>query len=211
MSINQVITTDEETGRSVRTVVLKEEDGFRVETGYWFAGTPEMRFLSAKERSFELVLRRSKGAEAFVLPLRMQPGEGIENVFIGYTLAERGHEVEQPEMSLKEYVGNDKIVRFVRFFNGDLWYRTDNGFEFPVPINEAGNATFMAEDKSVLFMRYIRKHLDLLAEAKKIQDHEKAVEVRLDEAVKRPEFQKNLDEMTEIEDARILEEIQKEK
>jgi hypothetical protein len=43
-----------------------------------------------------------------------------------------------------------------------LWYASECGFEFPVPISDAGTATFLAQDKAILFMRYIRKHLEYL-------------------------------------------------
>ena len=67
---------------------------------------------------------------------------------------------------LKEMVNNDKKVRFKFYRDGQLWYATECGFEFPVPINDIGNATFLCEDRAMLFMRYIRKHLALIDEAK---------------------------------------------
>lgn len=69
---------------------------------------------------------------------------------------------ERNEMSLKDMVKDNKKVNFTHYFDGALWYTTDNGFAFPVPIDDIGNATFKAEDKALLFMRYIRKHLDTL-------------------------------------------------
>lgn len=41
---------------------------------------------------------------------------------------------------------------------GNLWYRTALGFEFPVPFAEMGEATFGAEEKGIMLMRYVRKH-----------------------------------------------------
>jgi hypothetical protein len=64
--------------------------------------------------------------------------------------------------TLKEMVSEGKRVKFVRYFDGDLWYTTEDGFEFPVPVVDIGNATFRAEDKAILFMRYIRKHIAML-------------------------------------------------
>ena len=40
-------------------------------------------------------------------------------------------------------------------------------FLFPVPIDDTGDASFLAEDKGILFMRYIRKYLESLAEEMK--------------------------------------------
>ena len=60
----------------------------------------------------------------------------------------------------------DKIVTFLFFKEGELWYTTECGFEFPVPITDVGTAAMNAQDKAILFMRWIRKHLALIEEAK---------------------------------------------
>ena len=72
--------------------------------------------------------------------------------------------------SIKEMVKDRKKVSFSFYRDKELWYVTENGFEFPVPIDEVGNATFLHEDKAILFMRYIRKHIELLDKARK--EHE---------------------------------------
>lgn len=75
-------------------------------------------------------------------------------------------------MTLKELVAPGNVVHFVRYFDGQLWYQVIGndtvplGFEFPVPISDIGNATFLATDKAMLFMRYIRKHLETIEKAK---------------------------------------------
>ncbi len=71
--------------------------------------------------------------------------------------------------TILELVKNKK-VRFSFYREKELWYITDDGFEFPVPIEDVGNATFLAEDKAILYMRYIRKHLEMLEKARK--EHE---------------------------------------
>lgn len=68
-------------------------------------------------------------------------------------------------MSVKDMV-KDKKVRFQFYRSGELWYKTECGFEFPVPISDAGDAVFLSEDKAILFMRYIRKHLAFVDEAR---------------------------------------------
>ena len=60
-------------------------------------------------------------------------------------------------------VNDGKKVKFVLYKDGDLIYKTECGFEFPVPVTDIGNATFLAEDKAILFMRYIRKHLNIIS------------------------------------------------
>lgn len=61
---------------------------------------------------------------------------------------------------LKKHVEGEVRFRFYR--DGNLWYLTDSGFLFPVPTSDIGNATFLAVDKALLFMRYIRKQLKVL-------------------------------------------------
>lgn len=69
-------------------------------------------------------------------------------------------------MTLKEMLyhdnGGKKIVTFTHYFDGNLWYETEDHFAFPVPISDIGNATFKATDYAPLFMRYIRKHLETI-------------------------------------------------
>ena len=68
--------------------------------------------------------------------------------------------------TLKEMVASNQRVRFTRYREGELFYRTDCGFEFPVPIADTGNASFLAEDKAILFMRYMRKEMERIRQAK---------------------------------------------
>ena len=75
--------------------------------------------------------------------------------------------------TLKEMVKDNQKVRFRFYRDGQLWYATECGFEFPVPISDAGTATFLAEDKAILFMRYIRRHLEFL---KKSMDQKGSLE-----------------------------------
>jgi hypothetical protein len=64
-------------------------------------------------------------------------------------------------MSIKDHIKG--TVRFEYYRDGQLFYRTsDTRIVFPVPVDDIGNATFFAEDKAILFMRYIRKYLTTL-------------------------------------------------
>jgi hypothetical protein len=69
-------------------------------------------------------------------------------------------------MLIKEMVAHGRKVQFTHYKNGDLWYVTETGFAFPVPIADIGDATFLATDKAVLFMRYIKKHMAMLEQAR---------------------------------------------
>lgn len=71
-------------------------------------------------------------------------------------------------LSIKELVKDNK-VQFKFYRKGELWYdvvNTVNGvaFTFPVPIDDCGDGQFNAEDKAIMFMRYIRKYLATMAE-----------------------------------------------
>lgn len=55
-----------------------------------------------------------------------------------------------------------KTVEFTHYVKGYLWYETEDGFAFPVPISDCGDATFLQKDKATLFMRYIRQHMDYI-------------------------------------------------
>ncbi len=66
--------------------------------------------------------------------------------------------------TLKELVGQGKRVSFVMYRKGQLHYKTSDGFEFVVPVEDCGDGVFLNEDKAMLFMRYIRKQLEANAE-----------------------------------------------
>lgn len=69
-------------------------------------------------------------------------------------------------LSLNDMVKDNKQVTFLRFKEGALWYRTEDGFDFPVPVADVGNATMLARDKALLFMSHIRRQIDLLNRAR---------------------------------------------
>lgn len=55
-------------------------------------------------------------------------------------------------------------VWFKFYRDRELWYETDDGFEFPVPIADTGTGIFKAEDGAIQYMRWIRKQLAARAE-----------------------------------------------
>jgi hypothetical protein len=65
---------------------------------------------------------------------------------------------------LIDYVRKGKTVSFAYYRENSLWYETDCGFIFPVPILDTGTATFPATDKAAMFMRWIRKYLEAMKE-----------------------------------------------
>jgi hypothetical protein len=75
-------------------------------------------------------------------------------------------------LTIKDMVKDNKKVYFQYYRAKELWYKTEDGFEFPIPIEECGDACFLVEDKAILFMRYIRKHLESISKAKEDQSRE---------------------------------------
>jgi hypothetical protein len=65
-------------------------------------------------------------------------------------------------MNIKDYIRGEVTFQFYR--KNYLHYKTENGFEFRVPIEDTGDASFLAKDKAITFMRYIRKELALQQE-----------------------------------------------
>lgn len=61
-------------------------------------------------------------------------------------------------MTIKDHVKGN--VTFQYFRDNQLFYKTDSGLLFPVPVEDTDKGTFLATDKAMMFMRYIRKHLD---------------------------------------------------
>jgi hypothetical protein len=61
--------------------------------------------------------------------------------------------------TINEMVANDRTVRFTHYQNGELWYVTETGFSFPVPVAEVGDAALPAVDRALRYMSYIRRHL----------------------------------------------------
>ena len=64
-------------------------------------------------------------------------------------------------MNIKHIV-KDNHVSFLRYRHGVMYYSVSvtgepNEFVFPVPLSDVGNATLDAQDKAIIFMRYIRK------------------------------------------------------
>lgn len=68
-------------------------------------------------------------------------------------------------MEIKNIVKDNKVY-FLYATEGYLYYGVkveDKWYQFPVPFadtNEVGNATFLNEDKAIIFMRYIRKAIE---------------------------------------------------
>jgi hypothetical protein len=69
-------------------------------------------------------------------------------------------------VDIKEMVKDGKRAKFLHYKLGELWYETEDGFAFPVPITDTGDGVFHVDEKAILLMRYIRKHIAYLKEAR---------------------------------------------
>ncbi|MEW6306097.1 MAG: hypothetical protein AB1705_21725 [Verrucomicrobiota bacterium] len=67
-------------------------------------------------------------------------------------------------MTLTDIVRNKK-ARFIHYRDGNFIYETDDGFQFPIPLEDVEKATLLAEDKALIFMRWIRRQVKALEEA----------------------------------------------
>jgi hypothetical protein len=79
-----------------------------------------------------------------------------------------------------------ETCEFVRYSDHTLWYaihyfvpagtEVSNGyavvgevFEFPVPVDDAGAGNFERDMKAINLMRWIRKHIEFLTDARKAE------------------------------------------
>lgn len=62
--------------------------------------------------------------------------------------------------NIKDMVKNNKKANFIAYKESNLYYTTECGFVFPVPISDIGDGVFNATEKAMLLMRYIRKQID---------------------------------------------------
>ena len=60
-------------------------------------------------------------------------------------------------IDIKRAVKDKRNCVFAYYRDGSLWYRTHDDELFPVPVEDIGTATFLAVEKAILLMRYMRK------------------------------------------------------
>jgi len=64
-------------------------------------------------------------------------------------------------MNITKLVKNQNAhFDFVR--DGNLWYKTDSGFSFPIPFEDVGSANFNSTEKAIFLMRWIRKQVNVI-------------------------------------------------
>lgn len=75
--------------------------------------------------------------------------------------------VDPKTVDIKEHVNDNQRVRFVMFRDDQFWYETEKGFMFPISLDEIRNSkvSMLANDKALLFMRWIRKYKESFQES----------------------------------------------
>lgn len=48
---------------------------------------------------------------------------------------------------------------FVYWRDNAMWYQTESGLMFPIPVADLDTAQILATEKAMVFMRWIRKYL----------------------------------------------------
>ncbi len=71
--------------------------------------------------------------------------------------------------SITDLVRDGKKTTFMFYKEDELWYKTDDGFEYPIHVKETKGGIFLNKDKAIYHMRFIRPHFKMLEEAKKAE------------------------------------------
>jgi hypothetical protein len=56
-------------------------------------------------------------------------------------------------MNIEAKTKRDSAVTFVEYRNGELWYRTAPGFEYPAPAARSEEAVLLAQTQAMQFLR----------------------------------------------------------
>lgn len=64
-------------------------------------------------------------------------------------------------MTVKEHVEDNQKAIFKGFQNGLLFYETEKGLSFEVPVSETGTGRFLPEQKAIQLMKWIKPAVEL--------------------------------------------------
>ena len=56
-------------------------------------------------------------------------------------------------MSIEEMMKDGKTETFLFYKDGELWYRTAAGLDYPAPVNGQGDSSYLLQEKAMHFMR----------------------------------------------------------
>ncbi len=60
------------------------------------------------------------------------------------------------KLDIKEMVKDGRKVRLEHYQSGSLFYVTETGFRFQVPVKDLGDARALPEEKAITFMKWIK-------------------------------------------------------
>ena len=63
-------------------------------------------------------------------------------------------------LNITDHVRDNQKVHFKFYRMGILFYETEKGLLFEIPITDTGTGTFNNEDKAINYMRWIRPQLE---------------------------------------------------
>lgn len=74
-------------------------------------------------------------------------------------------ELQLSTFGIKDLVKGNSMAEFDYFMDGNLYYivedqNTGLEYRFFIPVDETGHSTFKAREKSITFMRWIRKSIE---------------------------------------------------
>lgn len=70
--------------------------------------------------------------------------------------------------TVAEIVKGSKTSKFSSYRENVFYYVTDSGFVFTIPADDVAGATLLPEDKTIFFMRWIRKQLGYNKESESV-------------------------------------------
>lgn len=71
-------------------------------------------------------------------------------------------EIKNKQKSVGDLVKYNQTASFVSYRQGNLLYKTSDGFEFPIEASDLGEAEVQNTCKAIELMRYIRKQVAII-------------------------------------------------
>ena len=63
-------------------------------------------------------------------------------------------------MKIIDHVKDNQQIHFDFYRDGILYYKTDTGMIFEIPISDTKGGMFLRDDKALNYMRWIRKQME---------------------------------------------------
>lgn len=63
-------------------------------------------------------------------------------------------------VKVREHVEKNQKAQFEFYRGSTLYYRTDKGLLFEIPVSETGDAVFKNQERAIILMKWIRRQLE---------------------------------------------------